>query len=68
MSSYKTIDDIQKKSMGQTVQFRILNSLQCGSLLPVFGHGRVSVTLHLTCVYIIQFSSAWVAERPHIGK
>ena len=29
VSSFKSRENIQKKSMGQTVQFRILNSLQC---------------------------------------
>ena len=37
-----------------------------GSLLPVFGV-RVSVTFHLTCVYII-FILGSVAEWPPFGK
>ena len=38
----------------------------CGSLLPAFGV-KVSVTFHLTCVYII-FCSDWIAVWPPLGK
>ena len=38
----------------------------CGSFWPVFGV-RVSVTFHLTCVFVIS-NLVWVAAWPPFGK